>query len=118
IRFIAQGASNNPAEQEKLQLLRRAILEHHMVHFVYHTRHASDGSDATNERSANPYGLTYFLHSWHLVAYCHLRQDRRIFRLDRIEDLIILEKTFQRPDDFRIRAPENDTTRNIVIRVL
>lgn len=118
IRFMAQGASSNPVEQEKLQLLRRAILEHHMVHFVYHTRHANDGSGETNQRTANPYGLTYFLHSWHLVAYCHLRRDRRIFRLDRIEDLIILEKTFQRPADFHIGPPENDSSRNIIVRVL
>jgi len=118
IRFVALGSSGNVAEQEKLQLLRRAIIEHHTVHFVYHTRHASEGGGATNARDTDPYGLTYFLNTWHLVAYCHLRQDRRIFRLDRIDNLNILAKTFQRPTGFLMRPPDNDTTRNIVIRAL
>src|SRR5579883_440019 len=89
IHFVAQGSSGNPLEQEKLQLLRRAIIDHHTIHFVYHTRYASEGEVTTNARDADPYGLSYFLGSWHLVAYCHLRQDRRVFRLDRIENLKI-----------------------------
>lgn len=118
IQFVALGVNSNPAEHEKLQLLRRAILDHHMVHFTYHTRYASDGNDTTNERDANPYGLSYFLQSWHLVAYCHLRQDNRVFRLDRIENLTILEKTFQRPENFQLRPPTREKDRAIVIRAL
>jgi predicted DNA-binding transcriptional regulator YafY len=118
IRFVAVGSSGNPVEQEKLQLLRRAIIDHYTVHFVYHTRHSSEGNSTTNARDADPYGLSYFLGSWHLVAYCHLRQDRRVFRLDRIENLKILEKTFQRPAGFLMGPPKNETARNTIIRVL
>ncbi len=118
IRFVALGVNSNSAEHEKLQLLRRAILDHHMIHFTYHTRYTSGGNDTTNERDANPYGLSYFLQSWHLVAYCHLRQDNRVFRLDRIENLTILDKTFQRPENFQLRPPSREKDRSIVIRAL
>src|SRR5260370_38094020 len=35
------------------------------------------------------------------MGYCQLRQDLRVFRLGRIDQLKLLEKRFQRPADFK-----------------
>src|SRR5436305_11953494 len=46
IRFVATGAMEQPAETEKLQQLRRAILQRSTIRFRYFTRHPSSTSEA------------------------------------------------------------------------
>lgn len=117
IRFVAPGTPGSLAEQDKLQKLRRAILERIIVRFHYHTRYSEHDQSPQNTREADPYGLIYFANSWHLIAYCHLRQSMRNFRLERMEDLELLNQTFQRPADFQMKKPDADA-RKIVVRVL
>jgi predicted DNA-binding transcriptional regulator YafY len=38
------------------------------------------------------------------IGYCHLRQDLRTFRLDRIFDLEFLDRTFAEPTEFDLQA--------------
>ncbi len=69
-------------------------------------RNASTG--AAQERDVDPYGLVYRQGAWYVVGHCHLRNDVRSFRFDRIEDLRIAPKPksadFERPQDFDLRA--------------
>ncbi len=63
------------------------------------------------ERQVDPYGLAYRQGSWVVVGYCHLRNDVRSFRLDRILELTIAPKPkspdFDRPSDFDVRTYAN-----------
>jgi predicted DNA-binding transcriptional regulator YafY len=119
IRFVSAGSFSHPAEHEKLQLLRRAIIERHTISFCYHTRHGHVNEGTRTSREADPYGLLYLSNTWNLVAYCHLRQDRRNFRLDRMDDVRILPRTFQRSPAINLQYdPERERERNIVVRVL
>jgi predicted DNA-binding transcriptional regulator YafY len=120
IRFLvgSAGALENSPKGETLQSLRRAIIQKTTVRFRYHTRFAGDGKSEQNTRAADPYGLVHFLGAWHLLAYCHLRQGIRNFRLDRMENLELLEKTFSRPGNFIMQESGRDDTRNVVVRVL
>ncbi|MEJ8473970.1 helix-turn-helix transcriptional regulator [Roseibium algae] len=43
-----------------------------------------DGAGALSERSVRPLGLWFWGKVWTLVAWCELREDFRMFRLDRI----------------------------------
>jgi predicted DNA-binding transcriptional regulator YafY len=52
------------------------------------------------EREIDPYGLVYHAGRWYTPAYCHLRQDYRVFRLDRVLAAELREQTFVRPADF------------------
>lgn len=52
------------------------------------------------QRDIDPYVL---VHGWgrqYCLGYCHLRQDIRSFRVDRILDLELLEQKFEIPADF------------------
>ena len=69
-------------------------------------------------READPYGLIHYLNSWHVIAYCHLRQDIRNFRLDRIDDLILLPKTFERPANFKMNQTQSGQRKRMIVRVL
>jgi predicted DNA-binding transcriptional regulator YafY len=65
------------------------------VHIQYHP-----GQGDITERDFDAYGLTYYLHRWYVVGYCHLRQDLRSFRLDRIREIREVEAHFERPEGF------------------
>lgn len=59
---------------------------------------ASQASET--ERAVDPYGLIFQAGLWYTIGYCHLRQDVRIFRLDRVLAAEPLEENFTRPPGF------------------
>ena len=52
------------------------------------------------ERAIDPYGLIFQAGLWYTVGYCHLRQDLRTFRLDRVLQVEPRAEHFTRPPDF------------------
>jgi predicted DNA-binding transcriptional regulator YafY len=52
------------------------------------------------ERTFDCYGLVYHGRRWYAIGYCHLRQDIRVFRLDRIRKLEVCEERFTPPANF------------------
>jgi len=67
---------------------------------------ASDGQ--VQSRDIDPYGLFYRDKSWLVVGHCHLRNDTRSFRLDRIGEMSVAPKPkspdFERPANFDVRG--------------
>ncbi|QSQ10728.1 helix-turn-helix transcriptional regulator [Myxococcus landrumensis] len=53
-----------------------------------------------SQRDFDPYGLVWRGGRWYVVGLCHLRQDLRTFRLDRVRSVQPLQVHFERPDDF------------------
>jgi predicted DNA-binding transcriptional regulator YafY len=49
-----------------------------------------------------PYALVHQWGVWYLVGHCHLRAEKRTFRVDRIQALTPLETTFVKPADFSV----------------
>jgi predicted DNA-binding transcriptional regulator YafY len=62
-------------------------------------RYRSGQADET-KRAVDPYGLIFQAGIWYTIGYCHLRQDMRTFRLDRVLQAEQLEETFTRPSGF------------------
>jgi predicted DNA-binding transcriptional regulator YafY len=87
--------SSTPPSEVVLSMMSSAAQLRRRVHLRYHP---SKGQDT--ERDFDPYGLTYYQHRWYVVGYCHLRQDLRSFRLDRVTQINTLEAAFDRPDGF------------------
>lgn len=57
-------------------------------------------SEGETERVFDPYGVVRVDERWYTVGFCHLRQDIRMFRVDRIRHIERGERQFNRPDDF------------------
>jgi predicted DNA-binding transcriptional regulator YafY len=114
IRFLAATPPTGP---ETLQQLRRAIIQRKSVRFQYYSRFSASEKNTPEVRDADPYGLIHINGTWMLMAYCHLRQDRRNFRLDRIENLQLLDTIFKRPADFKIEQ-RGDSDRGLTVRIL
>ena len=115
IRFFAEGEPGGDAE--RLRQLRRAIVGRHTVRFGYRARQSQDGASARSVREADPYGLAHVSKAWYLVAYCHLRKDIRNFRVDRMEQLTVLSRSFERPPGFKMDL-RDDSQRRMVVRAL
>jgi predicted DNA-binding transcriptional regulator YafY len=58
------------------------------------------GADQETERAIDPYGVVHHRGRWYVVGWCHLRDDVRMFRLDRVLALETHEATFPKPLDF------------------
>jgi predicted DNA-binding transcriptional regulator YafY len=84
---------NGNGEKEKLSILKNAICDTKLIRFDYTS---SQGED-TN-RFCEPMGIVLKGYIWYLHGYCLLRKDFRIFRLSRIEELVVLPETFERRD--------------------
>ncbi|HEX7736515.1 MAG TPA: YafY family protein [Ktedonobacteraceae bacterium] len=54
----------------------------------------------SSERLFDSYGLLYHKDHWYTIGYCHLRQDTRIFRLDRVLAVEPRAESFTRPPHF------------------
>ncbi len=87
--------SSNPPSEVVLSAMSSAAQLQQRVHIQYHPNQGED-----TERDFDPYGLTYYLHKWYVVGYCHLRQDLRSFRLDRITKIQQVNAHFDRPEGF------------------
>lgn len=62
--------------------LRAATWAEETVRFFY-----TDAKGAQSVRDVDPLGIVYMQETNMLMAWCHLRQDFRVFRLDRMDDL-------------------------------
>ena len=112
LAFVGINLHERSDQAEILQQLRRATIDRQTVSFIYHARTTSAPQISPTQRTANPYGLAHINNTWYLIAYCHLRQDQRHFRLDRMSDLIVITQTFTRPTDFTIQSHALNTSDN------
>ena len=53
-------------------------------------------------RQLDPYSLIFRRHAWYLIEFCHLREQIRIFRLNRIKKVSLLDKSFEIDPDFSL----------------
>ena len=51
-------------------------------------------------RQVDPYGLLFRSGRWYMSGYCHLRKELRTFRLDRLQQIELLQQGFNRPAQF------------------
>jgi len=78
-----------------LLLLTTAIQQEQQVRLQYRS-----WREEKTERTIAPYGVVNFQGRWFVAGYCTLRQEERVFRLDRILSVEILTARFTRPASF------------------
>ncbi len=76
--------------RHRLDQVRTAINGRRVLAFAY-----QDAEGRVTERTIHPLGLFFWGKVWTLVAWCELRDAFRHFRVDRIETLRSLERTFE-----------------------
>lgn len=76
------------------EAIRAAIRKQHKIHIHY-----TDAKDGVSERTLWPFGLYFWGKAWTLVAWCELRRDYRVFRLDRIDRFATTDAPYQIEDE-------------------
>ncbi len=79
------------APTDLLHRLRDAVSNRRLVELDYY----SFARDEHAVRLVEPTRVTAQDGAWYLVAWCHLAQDERVFRLDRIASAKVTEATFE-----------------------
>jgi predicted DNA-binding transcriptional regulator YafY len=61
-------------------------------------------ADQITQRTVEPYAIAGWWGRWYLVAFCCMRRDYRLFRLDRMQQVQFLAETFARDEAFDCQA--------------
>lgn len=80
----------NSVTRENLTTIRKAIEANREIEFIY-----VDSEGNNTKRRVEPYSLLLKAQKWYLYAWCTLREDFRYFRISRIKELALSEKTFK-----------------------
>lgn len=97
-----------------LAVLFESIAEKKQILLSYKTLDAEETS-----RNIEPVGVFHDHNSWYFLGYCHLRQDYRQFRTDRIQGIQKTECDFTiEHDSLETYLKKNETSPRIKVRIL
>ncbi|WP_114906470.1 helix-turn-helix transcriptional regulator [Ornithinimicrobium murale] len=86
-------------EHQRLEQIREALAGPRRLHL----RHYNPTRDETTERDVDPMRVLSLEGRWYLEGWCHRVEDVRLFRLDRIEELDLLDQDGTPPPQARPR---------------
>jgi predicted DNA-binding transcriptional regulator YafY len=89
ILLYAPGYKMKQYLRERLDTLHAACLTRQVITFAY----VREDGERSN-RSVRPLALAFWSGVWTLASWCEMRKDFRDFRIDRIDELVVLERTF------------------------
>lgn len=97
--FEVINRRGDPSIQPVLAELEQAVANEFSVEIDYHTRR----DDQPKTRVIDPYGMVYWNNKWYIVAFCHLRNEIRSFRVERILQIKRTQNIFKRSKAFLAR---------------
>ena len=77
--------------KERLKMIYESIVHNRLLHFVYRNSKGEKRS-----RTVEPMTLVFKGYTWYLFAYCCMREDYRLFRLSRMNNLKSQDQFFAR----------------------
>jgi proteasome accessory factor C len=98
---------------DALAVLRQAVAEGRSVEIDYY----SYGRDAHGVRRIDPWRVQAEQGNWYLEAWCHGSDAERVFRVDRILSVVLLDDTFDRPagsEPLEVFSPTDDDPRVVL----
>ena len=81
---------SNELLKESVTSIRKAIENHKEIEFTY-----IDSEGKRTIRRVEPYSLVLKGQKWYLYAWCHIREDFRLFKLSRIRELLVLDICYE-----------------------
>jgi len=84
--------------QDIIEMVSEAALHRKYIEISYYTMSRKKES----RRKVAPYKIWFFDGTFYLIGNCGLREDVRIFALDRIKEIDQTDEPFEMPDDFNV----------------
>jgi predicted DNA-binding transcriptional regulator YafY len=88
-----------PAVRAVLEELEQSIAKEYSVEIEYRSKQ----EEKTRTRLIDPYGIIYWNNKWYTIGLCHLRNEIRSFRVERIVEIKQTQMMFNRPEAFSAR---------------
>jgi predicted DNA-binding transcriptional regulator YafY len=92
-------AGRDKHREAMLSDLFKAIANRRSVNIEYV---AASRPDERTERQVDPYAIIPTRQAWHVIGWCHLRRDIRIFKIDRIRSLTVSDETYEPDPEFDV----------------
>lgn len=77
-----------------LAQIREARARRRRIHLVYYAH----SRDETTRREVDPWGLFFTRGHWYLAGWCHSVGDERVFRVDRMREVEVLDAAAEVPE--------------------
>ena len=108
VEFSKYGDNDNTLFEN----IKEAILDKRIINFrYYNTKGEKD------DRIVEPLKIWFKEKAWYLFAYCHTKKDIRQFKINRIKELVLTERNFERSiEEFNINN-KNDKLNGVKIKV-
>jgi predicted DNA-binding transcriptional regulator YafY len=90
------GLKDYSHSKQVIEALTRAVFNKLTARIAHRTVH----HEQAIEREVDPYRLWYVNHGLYLVAHDHLKNDLRVFAVERIQSVRLTNRRFEIPDDF------------------
>lgn len=90
--------------------LKKAIFDKRVISFIYYN---SEGEKT--KRKVEPYQLWFKSKNWYLKAYCQEKKHLRIFKLNRIKNLVLTEEFFDTIWEVQESEIDNEAYEGITI---
>jgi len=81
-------AQNRPVAAKWFELVGSALVQRQRLDVAYYTR----SRDERGRRELSPQRLVHYRNTWYLDAWCHRTDSLRVFALDAIEDVRLLDR--------------------------
>ena len=85
---------SDAVDPEVIARAREGVERHRRLHLTYHV----PGRDESTERDVDPMRVIAAEGHWYLEGWCHRAEGVRVFRLDRVEALTVLDEDGTPPD--------------------
>jgi predicted DNA-binding transcriptional regulator YafY len=90
IQILSRYSPDNDSPQQHLSQLQQAVVHKNIVQIQYR----SNLKEEVTRRRVEPIGLLHYGSAWHLIGWCHLRNDYRDFRLTRMLGITLEDARF------------------------
>ncbi len=106
VDFSRWGSGDS--DKRKFEILKNAILGKRAISFRYVSSYGEE-----SERKVHPLKLIFKSKAWYLQAFCTVRQDYRIFKINRILDVSMTNESFDEssysPPPIEVPQAESDS---------
>lgn len=92
---VLDGVSVGLEEAAGLETIREALLRDRRIRIVYQAR----STEQTTDRTVDPWAVFLASGRWYLAGWCHNVEDERVFRVDRMQSVTVLDDEARAPDD-------------------
>ena len=103
-------------QKEKFNIIKESIIKKEVISIEYYSSYGEK-----SKRGIEPLQLMFKGKSWYIVAFCRVRESIRIFKINRIRKIEVLEERFTRcfkeDMDMEITEPSDIQCINMKMRV-